>query len=486
MVMLLLASSFLAIVGAAQPYRTSHNAARPLMIVVDCGITMSAGQKTARFQDLALLLQPLLQKRFGPQQRVDIYQVPGRAPIRATVADWAGRLSDFPKTALDTRPLLASTLRQLLAHPAGSVIVLSDQSLKINDPRLVQLSPNPPLSAVGISAIGARLVPHPQVLVRLRNQSLATQTMLIVQSGDQERGVPLNLSPAPGEQTVFVDFSSLHESVHARLEPNDAGWPAAQAWLVRQNRPIRVRALSAISPEMRRMIRVYNDAQPASDDPVIVAVGREGSPLPANQPAAIIASNFSASLRPTINGQRPTVVTSPLTEHVQWNRVLASARLASLPQGDWQVLVSSAGQPALAVATGGSRRVWVGIDSPRWSQSPDYVIFWKNVFDYLGGGQPIYSAGTVHAAPRLQPGLYRGSDGHTEALNAPDVFIPSPAHHPWREQLAHLPRSAGEVRNVSKWFFLSALICAVAAMWPGQTAIKRHAPAGMRSTPENN
>jgi hypothetical protein len=475
MVMLLLASTFLAIVGAARPSRTSPDAPASLAIVVDCGATMSAGQKTTRYRDLALRLQPELQKQFGPQEPVDLYQVPGRAPIHATVANWADRLSDFPKTALDTRSLLASTLHLLLAHTAGSVIVLSDQPLTISDHRLVQLSPSQPLSAVGISAIGARLVPHPQVLVRLRNQSPATRAMLIVQSGDQERRVPLNLPAAPGEQTVFVDFPSLHNMIHARLEPNDAGWLAAQAWLVRQHRPIHVRAQSALPAELRRMIQVYNQSQPASRDPAIVEVGDETAMV--GRPGAIVATH-SAPRPSDARGQRPTVIDSLLTAHVQWNRVLASARLSPLPQGNWQVLVSSAGRPALAVATGAPRRVWIGINAPLWSQSPDYVIFWKNVFDYLGGGPPVYAAHTLHAAPRIQPGLYRDPNGQTEALNAPDVLIPSPVHHPWREQLSRLSRSAGGAQNASKWFFLSALICGVLAMWPGQTMARRSAPAG--------
>jgi hypothetical protein len=467
MVACLLAAMLLAILGAAQPYRTSGNkAAPPLAIVIDCGMTMSAGQPMPRFQESAHFLAPQLQEWLVSQRAVDLYRVPGGPPIRSNLADWAQQLQKSDRTAIDTSASLAPAVRQILQQTSGAVVVLSDQSLNIDDPRLIQVPPDRAIRAVGISGIGAKLSPHPQVMVRLRNQSAQTQATVVVRSGDLARRILVDLPAAPGERAVFVDFPELYQTITAQVEPDDEGWPGSRAWLVRQARAVRVRAMTALPPDLRRMIDVYNQSEPASQDPVEVQVVGNTGRLPVDRPAVVVASAESAaadSMR-TAQSQRFAVVPSSLTGHVDWSRVLASARLAPLREGEWNVCISSIGRPALAVGAGVVRRVWVGIDAPDWSRFPDYVVFWKNVFDYLGGGRETFSADMVHDLSARWPGLRQEGKNGVRAFNAPDVTIPVLSQPDWRKRLDRLPASAVGRRDLSGWLFLGALVLALAAM----------------------
>jgi hypothetical protein len=81
------------------------------------------------------------------------------------------------------------------------------------------------------------------------------------------------------------------------------------------------------------------------------------------------------------------------------------------------------------------------LDSAEWSRRPEFVVFWTNVFDWLGaaGGPEYrgYSVGPLGAGwkrvdgddgggePGLWPGLYeRGEDGARRAVNALDIRFP--------------------------------------------------------------
>ncbi len=461
MVLLLMMTALLAILGAAGPtLPMARTDARPVTILVDRGITMSAGRPIPRYLDLARWLQPALLEKLGPRRSVILYPVPGAAPVHTSINELTGALANLAPTAIDTHPLLPSVIGPMLAQATGPILLLSDQPLQIDNPRLIQLAPHRPLEAVGIAALGARLKPHPQIMVRVRNQSRERQATLTLRSGDVVRREPVDLPPAPGQRTVFVDLPALGETVHAELEPNDSGWAGAQAWLVRQNRPIRVQAHGITSPELGRMITVYNQSQPASDEPATVAVVGEGVPPPADQPAVLVPSHVPQSAQAARPGA-PSVAESPLTAHVDWARILQSARLATLPPGHWQTLISSAGRPALALGHETPRRLWLGIDAPDWPQYPDFVIFWKNVFDALGGGQPVYAADIVQTLPQSRPGLYERPNGPPVALNASDVLIPSP---PGSAALAALAPSQAPGRDLAPWLFLIALACALAAM----------------------
>jgi hypothetical protein len=80
--------------------------------------------------------------------------------------------------------------------------------------------------------------------------------------------------------------------------------------------------------------------------------------------------------------------------------------LSSLPAPglDWQTILSINDHPAVAIRESPARQVWVGFASDVWPRSSDFVIFWTNVFDWIGQVQSgsrytLQSIGAVPPAP---------------------------------------------------------------------------------------
>jgi hypothetical protein len=89
---------------------------------------------------------------------------------------------------------------------------------------------------------------------------------------------------------------------------------------------------------------------------------------------------------------------------VDWNRALAGAKIESPPPGEWQTIVSAGGMAAVAVREEPVKEVWVGFDSAEFAHQADFVIFWSNVFDWLGdGGDGYQTAAATAPATMLLP-----------------------------------------------------------------------------------
>src|SRR6185437_510223 len=100
------------------------------------------------------------------------------------------------------------------------------------------------------------------------------------------------------------------------------------------------------------------------------------------------------------------------------------------------------------------RAVWIGFDSPAWERTPDFVIFWANLLDWVGaGGQGYISHPLTDVNPAWQmvsptglspapvsgqwPGLYkRPIDGQNVAVNAPVVEFKPFVDNTWPAQLS--------------------------------------------------
>jgi hypothetical protein len=125
----------------------------------------------------------------------------------------------------------------------------------------------------------------------------------------------------------------------------------------------------------------------------------------------------------------------------------------------------------VAVRPGPPNQVWVGFNAPDWPNTADYVIFWTNIFDWVGGGsesfvsheitewtaewkppEPLSDQGTQW------PGLYRRSDGALRAFNAPDVIFLPPPQRNWEARLSDVRLQSGGW-DVSPLAFLTALVC---------------------------
>jgi hypothetical protein len=150
-----------------------------------------------------------------------------------------------------------------------------------------------------------------------------------------------------------------------------------------------------------------------------------------------------------------------------------------------RALVSVREQPA--------RQIWIGFNSPTFARSADFVIFWTDVFDWLGGTSatefrteriwPLDSSWTrdvalsgeaVTADPA--PGVYRSPAGELRAMSAIDLaFIDSPSLD-WMQRLVSVLRSrrADATSELAPTMLIAALvlIAAAAVLWNRRRGVK--------------
>ena len=69
--------------------------------------------------------------------------------------------------------------------------------------------------------------------------------------------------------------------------------------------------------------------------------------------------------------------------------------MAPPPPAGWDAVVSIDRRPAVAVRESPARRVWVGLEADEWPRTPEYVVFWANVFDWLGAGEVTFRSHPV-------------------------------------------------------------------------------------------
>lgn len=471
--LLLLAAMLLGIVAAGRPVLVRPQRMEGgLIIVVDRGVTMSAAEGgVLRFDKLAEEAQAVLGKRLRPDQEVTLILLPGESPIHTDVRGWLGHVEAADPTGVDTRTMLDQAVGEL-GEEGGLVVVLSDQRAARSYENVIEVSPNDSTSLATIVAVAARSTPYPQVMVRVRNQSALRHAWLEVESGDAKRRVEINLPPPRQESNVFLDLASPGPMISVQLEAGSAVSPAGRAYLARENRAARVAAGPQVGPALKRLIDVYNQAQPPADEALEVAATVDPRRQVEGQPAVVIASGTLKAAGSV------TVRPSAVTDHVRWEDVLSNAVLAAPAEGQWQTLVGVGGRPAVMMQAGPPRRLWVGITSEDWEKSADYVIFWKNAFDWLGGGQGAYTARRAGAlgapwrgeqaahpslAAGLWPGIYRNGRGGVLAVNAADVPLPEVTRSQWRGQLARVLETQSGGGDLSRWMFLAAAICVGAA-----------------------
>jgi hypothetical protein len=129
-------------------------------------------------------------------------------------------------------------------------------------------------------------------------------------------------------------------------------------------------------------------------------------------------------------------------------------------------------------------QVWVGFDSATWGRTPAFVIFWANVFDWVGGREKFTSYPLTQWTPRWQarhpqdlagppglwPGLYRDSTGEFRAFNTLDLHTAAPPTASWPklQRVSDLHRRGLPVAAALLLGALTALILA-ALTWRRRT-----------------
>jgi hypothetical protein len=476
---LAIGAMLLSLLASARPAWRDGGGAGAVTVIIDRGATMSAGQ---RFGQMASALAAVLAANRSPA--VDLIVMPGGEVEHLAAGTWAARVNAFGPTAMDTTAALNAAAARRLAETAGPVIVVTDRALATTNDRLIRVSPAAPAQDAGIVLLAARSSPRAQVMVRVRNGAAQGRRELRVSSAGREVVQTIDLPPSPDEtRDYFVDVEALGDVVKAQLTGGDDFAGDDVAWLVREGAAPRVEPRGPIPPELQRMIDVYEVANPPRTDAPPALVVRDAAGLAPASPGVVLAAATDAAPAGASVEIRPHSV----TRDTHWE-FQAPARLAAPPGQDWATVVALGGKPAVAVREAPARQVWVGVDAQDWPRTPDYVVFWANVFDWLGAGEirfaahsparldgawtPVELPGGLNTVdePGLWPGLYRRQeDGALRAVNAGDVRFPALAAGDWRPQLerALAADSRAAATPLSSAFLLAALASAglAAAAW---------------------
>ena len=477
----------LALLAAAKPVWQTRIEDRTISIIVDRGVTMSArGSTDHRYRELAHQLAPLLSAHFT---RVELQTVPHHDVTEFATSELPERVAALPPTALSTADLIPGAAARALRESSGPAVVISDQPLTLDDPRLVQVVPSNAPSNVGIVQFAVRESPAGQAMVRVWNESPLRKVILRLLSDNQERTrLELDLPPT-GEHDYFLDVPTLGRVVTAELEATDDLAADNRASLVRDRSWPLLQPRSPLTAEVQRMVETYAHSRPATPSSPRVSIATTTDAL-ATEPAVILAPAPSIAA----SNQPAQVASHPVTQSVNnWPAV----EPAPMPEGsDWTPLVRRGDDVLIAARDQPARQVWVGFHSPEWAATTDFVILWTNIFDWLGqGGEhfasspigllgPEWTSAAPTPEPGLSPGVYRRSDGALRAVNAVDVRIPKTPATDWKSRLQNATNlttaTAGSI-PFFPWLLLASLlaICVAALAWPRD---RTRRPAGSSLT----
>ena len=475
----------LGVLAAARPEVRGPWGGSAVSIVIDRGYTMSARGATddTRVGDALAALEKAL-RAGAPLRGAERSVVPGPGPESSDVADLRLPPARTP-TAVDTRDALSAATRAALARTDGPVIVVSDQPHGFDDARVVRVPPAHPVRNARIVLLAAREGAPAQVMVRLRGGAGIGPTRVRVTSAgaSAERDAELQTD---ADVDVFVDLPRLGDFVKAELLVTDDQPADDAAWLVRESSWPRLEPRAPLPPHVQRVVEVYARSRPPGEGSARVAVVRDARDLPAGEPGVVVANATSAAGSGRGPAAAPLDVRDhPVTRGVAWADVGSPALATDAPPPPaegWAPVVSAGGKVWVAVREQPIRAVWVGVDAPEWARSADFVVFWADVFNWVGAGgerfasHPVGSlaadwravelAGSVAPPePGLWPGLYRRADGTLRALHAPDVPFPTPPETNWQEQLARLTRDARGGFVLAPWLAVLALMSLLLAAW---------------------
>jgi hypothetical protein len=267
-----------------------------------------------------------------------------------------------------------------------------------------------------------------------------------------------------------------------------------KAWLAREATWPRIEPARPVG-ELQRAIEVYRTVRPAGEGSATVRVWTGNAPPEPTLAGVVVrpgpGPRATATTRPT--RVAPHSVTDPVTD---WTNLDLPAFDAAPPDSGWTPVLWAGERPLVAVRESPARQVWAALDTDRWSNRPEYVVFWTAVFDWVGQGGDTYAAhplseltpdwqritgpgGSIRApgmstsaiAYEPAPGIYRRSDGPIRAFNAALPLASGAASKPsspgnWRDRLhAALGRydALPGRRRIAPWLLIASLVCLVLA-----------------------
>jgi hypothetical protein len=488
---LALIAALIALLALARPQLTfakTRTADRTWTVLLDRGASTSAKSPSGqpRFVEAARTLAQALSAR-RESIRLDLHDVPTSTGWQGPPADLAGALTALPRTAANTRDELRAAV-DASASRGALVLLLSDHDLGPLPPSVIQIRPDTTPHNAGIVALARR---PSQVMITLA-ATHATSRTLVLQSGDRTVRQNVDL-PAAGQRNLFLNFDPATDTLEARLEgPADDLEADDRAWLVRHRSWPTLEPRSPLPDELRRMIDVYRRYRPAAEDSPRIALGRPGD-IKADEPAVLLApavgpESAHTDIRPTPH---------PVITGVDWSGLSSGPSLsADHPPEGWTIVLRAGEHALIAVRDGDVRQVWVGFESRAFARTPGYVVFWTNVFNWLGsatGGD--FTAGVVgppldgarrllpktlpdHVDPDRWPGVFETPTGKL-ALNCGRVTFGTTSGENWSTRLAAIPPAIPTGIDLAPWLALAALTClaGAAATWERRRLPAPRSPA---------
>jgi hypothetical protein len=175
------------------------------------------------------------------------------------------------------------------------------------------------------------------------------------------------------------------------------------------------------------MIDIYSRSRAPGEGSQIVAIVGVESDLPSDAPAVCVAVASGEAASGSV-----VTASDPVTANVNWQTFPSQVQTAGAAPRGWTPLVTLGEHVIVAARSEPTRQIWVGFDSSAWSATPDFVVFWANVFNWLGQGEEHFAAyplaaydpawkpvETVEAEPGMWPGIYQTDEGTLRAYNPP-------------------------------------------------------------------
>lgn len=330
-----------------------------------------------------------------PWAGVVIYLLLGKWP-RADVPFinlWRGPVAS-PRTnpSIQRLPLWIALL---MAAAAMAIISASGPRWRSGDQQ-VTAAPS-----VGLFGIESVMAAHDQFMVRVLNFGPARQASLVVERNGQSAVQPLDLPMAGEARNYFIPIAPDVTNVNVTLKDAEPDMRGRSVELVRRQSWPMVKALSPLPEALQRMTEVYAARRPASSEsPSIAIVTGDAAKLDGGAGVVI------ADATQPVNGT-PEVVTHAVIRGIDWSAELVDARVAAAPAAGWTPLVTVADRMVVGVHEQPARQAWIGFDSPAMARKPEFVVFWTNVFNWVGQGGEAFEPipGTVFAS--VQPPIAR-------------------------------------------------------------------------------
>lgn len=337
----------------------------------------------------------------------------------------------FRPTAAPTLEQLKQTVQRLLHESDETLVVVTAQPFQIDHPRVQILRPDHAIKNAGIQYVALTLVPHPQIMVRVWNQTEQTQAVLRV---DQARQI-IEL-PEPGKaKEYFVDLTQPGPVVQVILELKDDLPVDNQAWLVLRSPRVRLEIGPGLSEPVARFASAYQQVHVPNPQSDRVIITRDPRQVPTG---VVLKSGGRSGLGPL------SVTDHPVVRWIDWERIrpLIDKSLSEDElSGDPVVLIGD--RP---VVTTGPGRVEIGFDLNRLSNRSELVTLLANAIEWVAGERGVYEwVGPGELGPEWQmeqgmqgidhaPGVYVHPTLGRQAVSVPAIQVTQGPIRPLQDQ----------------------------------------------------